>query len=116
MDKISSISAANSFTEEYRRNNSPAQLSASLPLTFPPVLLIHGDLDVVAPLQNSKDFHNILCEAPKLKEIAMMERLTICRPLEIVDEVGHNDLVLEIWLGGKTQAMICDWIGSIIEL
>ena len=102
VSEISPMAAANGFTLENFRKFSPAQQQKNLPAKLPPMLLIHGGSDEFSSPQNSKYFSQVLgkgnCE------------------LEIMEGVGHQEIVLDTCVGGKTQSVICDWIESTVKL
>ncbi len=72
---------------------------------LPPILLLHGADDTVAPPLCSEKFYHVM-----KREKSDSLDLAPCR-LEILEGLQHQDLVLETCIGrGKTQSIIFDWI------
>jgi len=67
--------------------------------TFPPLLLLHGKDDEVAPHHFSNELYSVLEKYHPHVDVE----------LEVLDRVGHQDTVLETCLGkGRTQSIIFD--------
>ena len=108
-DEISPMSGANGFSLESLRKNSPSRLIETMPLDLPPVLLLHGGDDGVLLPKNSKCFHD------QLQNTIMPGREKKQNvKLEIVEGVGHQEIVLDTCLGGMTQSKIVDWLEGVI--
>ena len=74
--------------------------------SFPPLLLLHGKDDEVAPYHFSIELHSVLEKYHPHVDVE----------LEVLDGVGHQDTVLETCLGkGRTQSIIFDWLDGIVE-
>mmetsp|Transcript_9029 Transcript_9029/g.20380 ORF Transcript_9029/g.20380 Transcript_9029/m.20380 type:complete len:420 (-) Transcript_9029:106-1365(-) len=115
VQEISPMSAANGFTAENLQKNSPSRLAGSLPLDFPPVLLLHGAIDEVLPPRNSEDFYDVLLKSSLTSgRLGLMPRRRTKRvDVKVVDGVGHQEIVLDTCLGGKTKSIIVDWLAQI---
>ena len=80
-------------------------------LNLPPILLVHGEDDPVAPPSYSKMFHNVMKE----DERQVLKRGATCH-LEILKGLQHQDTVLETCLGhGKTQSLILQWLDDNLK-
>jgi acetyl esterase/lipase len=102
VNEISPLKAANGLTMENLRKFSPTRKEKSLHINLPPVLLIHGGSDDTCLPDNSRDFFEVVGGGG-------------CQ-LEIMDGVGHQEIVLDTCLGRNTQRVICDWIESTVKL
>ena len=81
---------------------------------LPPILLLHGDDDTVAPSACSENFYNVMRKdsGEQIFGKAIGRTPTCC--LEILEGLQHQDTVLEICIGGgKTQSVIFDWIENV---
>ena len=122
VSEISPLSAANGFTRENFRRNSPQLLVDDIPENFPPTLLVHGEDDDVTPLENSKDFYRILQDKSRgvgrsegVSGALARRRQFPIHQLEILEETGHQDVVTNTCLGkGRAQAAILDWIAATV--
>ena len=75
---------------------------------LPPILLLHGADDTVAPPLCSENFYNVMTKEKSASDPAP------CR-LEILEGLQHQDLVLETCIGrGKTQPIVFDWIEKYV--
>jgi alpha-beta hydrolase superfamily lysophospholipase len=73
--------------------------------SFPPLLLLHGKDDEVAPYHFSIELHSVLEKYHPHVDVE----------LEVLDGVGHQDTVLETCLGkGRTQSIIFVWLDDRI--
>jgi len=130
VSEISPMRAANGFTENSLHEFSPARMVASsqyaLPPDFPPVLLLHGGCDDVVPPLCSEEFYDILTNTfdaateNNIKDRAYTEIMTrqkaqssTCN-LEILDKIGHNEVVTDACIGGKAQGAILSWLDEIL--
>ena len=86
------------FSPTWLANNCDVEIIASLP----PLLLLHGENDPVAPPVYSQELHLLLTEKHGVN----------CH-LEIFENVAHQDTVLHTCLGkGRAQSTIFEWLGQ----
>jgi len=95
------------------RENSPTWLASNgdeaILSSLPPVLLLHGENDTVAPPIYSRMLHQVLINNEK------NDKGPKCH-LEVLEGLQHQDTLLETCLGrGKTQAVIFQWLDSILK-
>jgi len=87
---------------------------------IPPVLFLHGGLDSVVLPQCSQDFYQILNQAQQQQSKRQKGRVAASErsrnTLEIMDNVGHQEIILDTCLGGKTQSSIFDWLERTLEM
>jgi acetyl esterase/lipase len=87
------------FSPTWLLNNCDLDSLSSLP----PLLLIHGEDDPVAPLFYSQELHLLLTEKHRLN----------CH-LEILENVQHQDTVLHTSLGkGRVRSIIFEWLENL---
>ncbi len=90
-----------------KRLSSKSRMDAT---EVPPILLLHGDEDTVAPSTYSNHFYNIMRKDADEQAIG---KTPTCR-LENLEGLQHQDTVLETCIGnGKTQSIIFDWIENV---
>jgi acetyl esterase/lipase len=118
LDQISPMAAANGFSTENLRRNSPVLLAqeryaenehAATSYNFPPTLLLHGSSDDMALPSCSLKLQNALTAAAS--ENNSQNSNSSCQ-VQVLDGVGHQDTVLQTLLGGKTQTAVFQWIQS----
>ena len=108
VDQISPMAPVCGGTLDNWRLNSPTRLvptlSDSILKSVCPVFFLHGNADTTVPVKSSEQIHE-----------ALAARNQQCQ-LQILDKVGHSELVLETLLGGKTQDAIFGWLDSELGL
>ena len=113
VEELSPMKAANGYTREQFRLNSPAlrlqDFLISIPESeklspdnfFPDTLLIHGILDSTVPFTATSEAARVLksCGVKKLVE-------------SYIPLTGHQDAVMHLMLGGRVQNSIVRWLRS----
>lgn len=110
VEEFSPMKPVNGYSRQAFDENSPAlrwmqslvdisEMSASIKDAFPRMLLVHGIEDSTVPFTATAEAARILrsCGVERCEEV-------------YVAKVGHQDTVMEIMMGGKTQDAVMDWI------
>jgi acetyl esterase/lipase len=114
VEELSPMKAVNGFTRQNFRLNSPAlRLEDSLMAIdecqirstdnyLPQMILVHGIEDDTVPFTSTGEAARVLrtCGVTKCQEI-------------YVAATGHQDIVMQIMLGGRTREAVVDWIKDL---
>lgn len=111
LEELSPLKPACGYSRDEFRRNSPAlkivdclsdwseSESKALDNILPRMVLVHGIEDDVVPFTSTAEAASLLrsCGVTKCEEIYL-------------SKTGHNECVVELMMGGKTQAIILDWL------
>jgi len=110
VEEFSPMKPVCGYSREAFRENSPAlrlmryltdvsESDASIHDAFPRMLLVHGSDDGTVPFTATAEAARILrsCGVSQCEEI-------------YVAQVGHQDTIMEIMIGGKTRDVVMDWL------
>lgn len=124
VEELSPMKPSCGYSRDGFRHHSPAlRLQACLSFTppsvdstirnepskgiigFPITLLVHGIDDTTVPFTATAEAAKVLrsCGVVSCKET-------------YVAETGHQDMVMQLMLGGRTQSLVVDWIARLDSL
>lgn len=116
VEEFSPMKPVNGYSREAFRENSPAlrcmqylvdisENTASIQDVFPPrMLLVHGIEDSTVPFTATAEAARILqsCGVVQCEQV-------------YVAKVGHQDTVMEVMIGGRTQDELINWLQSPVR-